>query len=78
MSELPRGPFGAILADPPWHELFARQQHPGQTVWGNETDKFAPIKNDYDAEDDFAKSIEFSYEHIRARKAAGGKGWREP
>lgn len=24
----------------PYLELFARQQHPGWTVWGNETDKF--------------------------------------
>lgn len=26
----------------PYLELFARQQRPGWTVWGNETDKFAP------------------------------------
>lgn len=38
---------------------------------------FANVTDGYDAEDDFAKSIEFAYDHIRARKANGGKGWRE-
>lgn len=28
----------------PYLELFARQQRPGWTVWGNETDKFKPIE----------------------------------
>ena len=28
------------LVDGPYLELFARQQRPGWTVWGNETDKF--------------------------------------
>lgn len=28
----------------PYLELFARQQRPGWTVWGNETDKFKPIR----------------------------------
>lgn len=28
----------------PYLELFARQQRPGWTAWGNETDKFAPVK----------------------------------
>ena len=27
----------------PYLELFARQRRPGWTVWGNQTDKFAPI-----------------------------------
>ena len=27
----------------PYLELFARQQRPGWTVWGNETDKFRPV-----------------------------------
>jgi hypothetical protein len=31
----------------------------------------------YDPADDFAKSIDFAYDHIRKRKANGGKGWRE-
>jgi len=30
---------------------------------------------DYDAHDDFAKSLEEAYRVIRERKAAGGKGW---
>jgi hypothetical protein len=34
--------------------------------------------NTYDPEDDFTKSIEWSYKHIRERKANGGKGWRKP
>jgi hypothetical protein len=32
----------------------------------------------YDAEDDFAKSIDEAYAEIRARVAAGGKGWTPP
>ena len=32
----------------PYLELFARQERPGWTVWGNETDKFKP-KSDWDA-----------------------------
>jgi hypothetical protein len=31
----------------------------------------------YDAADDFEKSINACYEEVRARKAAGGKGWPE-
>lgn len=30
------------LVDGPYLELFARQQRPGWTAWGNEVDKFAP------------------------------------
>lgn len=30
------------LVSGPYLELFARQQRPGWTVWGNQTDKFAP------------------------------------
>ena len=37
----------------------------------------AQTSADYNAEDDFAKSIDWAYEHIRERKAKGGKGWRE-
>jgi hypothetical protein len=32
----------------------------------------------YDPEDDFAKSIDLAYAEIRARMAAGGKGWEPP
>jgi hypothetical protein len=39
--------------------------------------KPAPI-DDYNADDDFAKSIDLAYELIRERKAAGGKGWEPP
>lgn len=28
----------------PYLELFARQQRPGWTVWGNQTDKFEPVR----------------------------------
>jgi hypothetical protein len=35
-----------------------------------------PPKDDYDPEKDLRASIEFAYEAIRARVAAGGKGWR--
>jgi hypothetical protein len=34
--------------------------------------------DDYDATNDFAKSIEEAYRAIRERKAAGGKGWEPP
>lgn len=34
--------------------------------------------DDYNAADDFAKSIDLAYETIRERKAAGGKGWEPP
>ena len=39
----------------PLCRMFARQRRPGWTAWGNELDKFEP---DYDAHDDFAKSLE--------------------
>jgi hypothetical protein len=35
------------------------------------------IDGKYNFADDFAKSIDFAYDHIRKRKANGGKGWRE-
>jgi hypothetical protein len=34
-------------------------------------------RQQYNFADDFAKSIDFAYDHIRKRKANGGKGWRE-
>jgi DNA (cytosine-5)-methyltransferase 1 len=34
-------------------------------------------RDEYNAEDDFARSIDECYREIRARKAAGGKGWGE-
>jgi len=57
----------------PYLELFARQRRPGWTVWGNEIDKFG----EYNAADDFGKSIDECYRVIRERKASGGKGWPE-
>ena len=60
------------LVDGPYLELFARQRRPGWTAWGNEIDKFEP---EYDAYDDFAKSLEEGYRVIRERVAAGGPGW---
>jgi N6-adenosine-specific RNA methylase IME4 len=57
----------------PYLELFARQRRPGWTVWGNEVDRFG----EYNADDDFARSIDEAYAAIRERKAAGGKGWPE-
>jgi N6-adenosine-specific RNA methylase IME4 len=56
----------------PFLELFARERRPGWTAWGNETDKFEP---EYDAQDDFAKSLDVAYAAIRERKAKGGPGW---
>jgi len=37
-----------------------------------------PKADDYNAEDDFARSIDLAYEAIRERMAAGGKGWEPP
>lgn len=56
----------------PYLELFARQQRPGWTSWGNETTKF---NDGYDAEDDMRKSVNLCLETVRSRKAAGGPGW---
>jgi N6-adenosine-specific RNA methylase IME4 len=56
----------------PYLELFARQRRPGWTAWGDELDKFEP---EYDAHDDFAKSLEEGYRVIRERVAAGGPKW---
>jgi hypothetical protein len=39
--------------------------------------RWEPIEQSYNAEDDFAKSIDEAYRVIRERKAAGGKGWPE-
>ena len=56
----------------PFVELFARQRRPGWDCWGNEIDKFEP---EYDAQDDFAKSLEEGYRAVRERVAAGGRPW---
>lgn len=55
----------------PYLELFARQQRPGWDCWGNETTKFG----EYNADKDFAGSLDEGYRVIRERKAAGGQGW---
>jgi N6-adenosine-specific RNA methylase IME4 len=57
----------------PYLELFARQQRPGWTVWGNQTDKFAPVE--YDADDDIRKSVQEGFRAVKERVAAGGPGW---
>ena len=54
----------------PYLELFARQSRPGWTTWGNEATKF---DNPYDAQDDFAKSLQYGYDKIRERVANGGR-----
>ena len=56
----------------PYLELFARSERPGWTAWGDELDKFEP---EYDAQDDFAKSLEDGYRAVRERVAAGGPKW---
>jgi len=53
-------------------ELFARQCRPGWIAWGDEVDKF---ERGYDAQDDFAKSLEEGYRVIRERIATGGRPW---
>jgi hypothetical protein len=46
---------------------------------GDERRAFAGyvFEPDYDAADDFAKSIDECYRAVRERKAAGGRGWPE-
>jgi N6-adenosine-specific RNA methylase IME4 len=67
------------LVDGPYLELFARQERPGWTAWGNQTDKFSspPAPDEYDATKDMAGSIEDCYRAIRERVAAGGPGLDE-
>lgn len=45
-SRKPDGVHASIqrLVAGPYLELFARQQRPGWTVWGNQTDRFAPAQ----------------------------------
>ncbi len=74
-SRKPEGIHGRIerLVAGPYLELFARQQRPGWTVWGNQTDKFAPVE--YDADDDIRKSVQEGFRAVKERVAAGGPGW---
>ncbi len=58
----------------PYLELFARQQRPNWTVWGNQTDKF-PTTPEYDAAKDFGGSINDCYTAVRERVATGGPTW---
>jgi N6-adenosine-specific RNA methylase IME4 len=58
------------LVPGPYLELFARAKRPNWTTWGNEVGKFDPP---YNAEDDFAKSINVPYEAVRERVANGGR-----
>jgi hypothetical protein len=37
--------------------------------------QFDPSADTYDGDDDFAKSLDVAYEHIRQRMANGGPGW---
>jgi len=73
-SQKPDEQYGRIerLVDGPYLELFARQPRPNWVAWGDEVDKFEP---EYDAQDDFAKSLEEGYRAIRERVAAGGRPW---
>jgi N6-adenosine-specific RNA methylase IME4 len=73
-SRKPDGVHARIerLVAGPYLELFARQERPNWSAWGNQTTKF---NDGYDAADDFGKSIDACYEAVRERKAAGGPGW---
>jgi N6-adenosine-specific RNA methylase IME4 len=64
----------------PYLELYARKPTPGWRAWGDEipksslatADDQAPLDDKpYDANDDFAKSIEVAYDTIRARNPPG-------
>jgi N6-adenosine-specific RNA methylase IME4 len=58
------------LVKGPYLELFARQSRLGWTTWGDEATKF---DKPYDAQDDFAKSLQYGYDKIRERVADGGQ-----
>jgi N6-adenosine-specific RNA methylase IME4 len=58
----------------PYLELFARERRGGWYSWGDELEKFG---GDYDAVDDFEKSVDACYAAVRERKAGGGPGWPE-
>lgn len=60
------------LVGGPYLELFARQRRPGWDAWGNQTDKFS---DGYDAQQDFAGSLDEGYRAIKERVAEGGPGW---
>jgi hypothetical protein len=65
----------AIVTNPP----FALAE---KFVWDRRHNGPATIdriqwESPYDAEDDFARSIDECYAAVKARKAAGGKGWPE-
>jgi N6-adenosine-specific RNA methylase IME4 len=75
----------------PYLELFAREQVPGWTTWGNEVprppsaeDIAAVVEqipavrrelDEYDARLDMDRSVRWAYQRIRDRVARGGKGW---
>jgi N6-adenosine-specific RNA methylase IME4 len=59
------------LVTGPYLELFARAERPGWTTWGNVVES----DSTYNADDDFAKSIDVAYEAVRERVANGGSGW---
>lgn len=56
----------------PYVELFARTTRPGWDSWGNQTDKFAPIVRQYDAELDAIGSYNDAVAAIGERVKAGG------
>jgi N6-adenosine-specific RNA methylase IME4 len=60
----------SLCPAPRYLELFARKARPSWDVWGDEVPP-----GDYDAADDFARSIDACYEAVRERVKNGGPGW---
>jgi hypothetical protein len=58
-----------MYAELPKIELFARSPRAGWAAWGNQAPR------EYDANRDFAGSLNEGYRAIRERTAAGGPGW---
>lgn len=54
----------------PYLELFARQKRKGWDVWGNQTDKFAPVDDGYDAEANAKGCYELAISELRKRHEA--------
>jgi hypothetical protein len=62
----------SLCPAPRYADLFSRYRH--NERWDCHGDEAPPLDH-YDAADDFAKSLEVGYAHIRERAAAGGLGW---
>jgi N6-adenosine-specific RNA methylase IME4 len=66
----------SLCPAPRYCDLFSRYRH--NDKWDCHGDEAPLDDKPYDADDDFAKSIDVAYDAIRAREAAGGPRWNPP